>query len=81
MGRLYKAFDYVGAYPLSGGVGIVFFGMYALELFKLLHEHIEVAVGYFRLVLHIVVVVVAVKFLPELVYAVDTHSVLVLFFR
>ncbi len=58
----------VGAYAAGGRERVGILGVLGFEAFEFFHHHVEIAVGDFRRVQHIVVMVVAVEFVAQGAY-------------
>ena len=56
----------VGAYALRGRIGVGHIGVFAFELLQLFHEHVEIPVGDFGSVEHVVVIIVAVELVAQI---------------
>ena len=65
---LLKTLAKVAAYTLCGGIGIVKFRMTFFQVNELMHKLVELNIGYYGSVLHIVQVVVFMQQLAQLYY-------------
>ena len=67
MRPLSKPFGNVTSHPMSRRIRVVELRMLLFELFQLFHKHVEVVVRYLRLIKHVVVMIMSVKFVAKLV--------------
>ena len=67
--HLLEAFGEVRPHTARGRQRVVHFGVAALKVLELVHEHVKLQVGDFGPVEHVVAVVVAVKLVAELFYS------------